>query len=345
MLEAKVPIGHRRSVPEKRAAERSGGRQFIGRDPKIVEVLATAGLIAATDAPVLITGESGVGKDVLAEWIHAASDREAAPFVAVNCGAIPKGLEESELFGHVAGAFTGATRRKMGKFETAHGGTIFLDEVGELDAGVQVKLLRILQTGEFSPVGSSETRRCSARVIAATNRNLPERVAQGRFREDLYYRLDVIHMELPPLRERRGDVPLLARHFIERYAAFYRKPKPAWTEEFERRLLAHDFPGNARELENMMHRAVILCREGRLTPALLPGAGRRRDGIDASEAASFHDAKQEVVESFERAYLHKALRHSGGIVSRAANLSGLSERNFHEKLKKYGIDGQSFRAS
>jgi len=304
-----------------------------------------AAQVAVTDAPVLLTGESGVGKDLLAELLHARSDRRDGPFVPVNCGAVAQGLEESELFGHAAGAFTGATGAKQGVFQQAHGGTIFLDEIGELSPSLQVKLLRTLQTGEFSPVGSGEIRISDARVVAATNRDLPQRVAQGKFREDLYYRLDVIHIHIPPLRDRRGDIPLLARHFIARYAAFYNKPTPAWSAAFEQRLSTLDFPGNARELENLMHRAVILCRDGRLKPEQLPSASRRPLSLfGGSGRKPFHDAKQEMVEAFERAYLSDALRDTGGIVSRAADLSGLSERNFHQKLKKYGIDGQSFRA-
>ena len=321
-------------------------QRWIGRDPKILEILDLIDQVAATDAPVLITGESGTGKEILARDLHARSQRRTGPFVPVNSGAIAEALVESELFGHLPGAFTGAVARKRGKLEAAHGGTLFLDEIGEMSPAFQVKLLRTLQTGEYSPVGMAETRFCDVRVIAATNRDLGSCIADGAFRRDLYYRLSVIHLEVPPLRERPGDVPLLVRHFAASFAAAYRKPEPHLEPEFEELLMRHDWPGNVRELENVIHRAVILCRGRSLAPHLLPpelrhGTGRAAGG--GAGPANFHEAKQVAIEQFERDYLIAVLRDCGGIVSRAAGRSGLSERNFHEKLNRYGIDGQSFR--
>jgi DNA-binding NtrC family response regulator len=325
----------------------AGSREFLGRDPKVLEVLDLVDQVAPTEAPVLILGESGTGKEIIARRLHAHSERRGGPYVGLNCGAVAESLQESELFGHVAGAFTGAVARKRGKFEAADGGTLFLDEVGEMSSALQVKMLRVLQGGEYSPVGMAEERRCDVRVVAATNRPLEQRIQDGAFRVDLYYRLNVIRVELPPLRERPGDLALLARHFLRRFALAYRKPEPALAPEFEEALLRHDFPGNVRELENVVHRAVILCRGGALTPRLLPPEllRSRAEGEGPASASNFHEAKQLAVEQFERDYLTAMLRDCGGIISRAAGRSGLSERNFHEKLNKYGIDGQSFRPS
>ena len=321
--------------------------RWIGRDPKVLEILDIVEQVAATDAPVLITGESGTGKEVIAREIHVRSPRRTGTLVPVNCGAIPEALVESELFGHLPGAFTGAVARKRGKFEIADGGTIFLDEVGETSPALQVKLLRTLQTGEYSPLGMAETRRCDVRVIAATNSDLGKSIDEGSFRRDLFYRLSVIRLELPPLRERPGDIPLLAHHFVLSFTSAYQKPEPRLEPEFEDLLARHDWPGNVRELENVVHRAVILCRDRSLGPHLLPPELRKAPPRTdtAGEAANFHEAKQNAIEQFERDYLTGMLRDCGGIVSRAAGRSGLSERNFHEKLNRYGIDGQSFRRS
>ena len=320
--------------------------RWVGRDPKILELLEVVDQVAATDASVLITGKSGTGKEIVARELHLRSQRRTGPFVPVNCAALTETLVESELFGHLPGAFTGAVARKRGKFEVAQGGTLFLDEIGETSPAFQVKLLRTLQSGEYSPVGMAETRSCDARVIAATNRDLDNSMQDGSFRRDLYYRLSVIRLEVPPLRERPGDIPLLVRHFAASFAAAYRKPELRLEQDFEELLACHLWPGNVRELENVVHRAVILCRGGSLAPHLLPPElrnGTGRSGATA-EPANFHEAKQVAVEQFERDYLIAMLRDCGGIVSRAAGRSGLSERNFHEKLNSYGIDGQSFRS-
>ncbi|MEA2561104.1 MAG: Nif-specific regulatory protein [Acidobacteriota bacterium] len=320
--------------------------RWIGRDPKVLEILDIVEQIAATDAPVLITGESGTGKEVIAREIHVRSQRRTGTLVPVNCGAIPEALVESELFGHLPGAFTGAVARKRGKFEIADGGTLFLDEIGETSPALQVKLLRTLQSGEYSPLGMAETRHCNVRVIAATNSDLGLSLEEGSFRRDLFYRLSVIRLEIPPLRERPGDIPLLVRHFVLSYASVYQKPEPRLEPGFEDLLARHDWPGNVRELENVVHRAVILCRDRSLGPQLLPPELRSSIGKApgaTGEAVNFHEAKQVAIEQFERDYLTGMLRDCGGIVSRAAGRSGLSERNFHEKLNRYGIDGQSFR--
>ena len=312
----------------------------------MIAVLALVDEIAPTEAPVLIAGESGTGKDLIARRLHLRSARSRGPYVALNCAAVAETLQESEMFGHLPGAFTGAVSRQRGRFEVADGGTLFLDEVGEMSPSLQVKLLRVLQSGEYTPVGAAEERSCDVRVIAATNQPIAARIRDGRFRCDLYYRLSVIRIEVPPLRKRPEDILFLARSFARSYAAAYGKPEPSFAPEIERVLLSYAFPGNVRELENVIHRAVILWRSGELTARLLPpellAGGDLDDGVPP--AGNFHEAKQLAIEQFERHYIVAALRDCGGIVSRAAERVGLSERNFHEKLNKYGIDGQSFRA-
>jgi DNA-binding NtrC family response regulator len=321
---------------------------FIGCDPKILELLELVGQVADTTATVLITGESGTGKELIARLICEHSSRRKHNLVAVNCGAIPESLQESEFFGHVKGAFTGASRRKVGKLELANDGTIFLDEIGEMSRSLQVALLRTLQSGEYSPVGSAETHFCDVRVIAAANGNLLELVDSGDFRRDLYYRLNIIHLEVPPLRERRSDLPLLCDHFLRVLAEKHRKRTPELTPDAREILYHYDYPGNVRELENVIRRAVILCGDadigpGHLSPEIRGTAVSSRAPFGGVE--DFQTAKARVVESFERTYLTNILRLAGGFVSRASARSGLSERNFHEKLKRYGINARAFRKS
>jgi DNA-binding NtrC family response regulator len=319
--------------------------RFVGKDPRLLEVLDLVGQVADTDATVLITGESGTGKELIARALHEMSSRCNAPFIAVNCGAIAETLQESELFGHAKGAFTGATSPKAGKFEAANGGTIFLDEISEMSNALQVKLLRILQSGEYAPVGVAKNRYCDVRVVAATSQNLKALVDAAQFRQDLYYRLNIIRLELPPLRERKGDIPLLIDHFLRKLSAAYDKPDLRVSPEAGEILLRYDYPGNVREIENVICRAVILCRESCITPRHLPPEVLPRQiSPSAGQPTNFHEAKSHAVEKFERAYLTSLLSECGGIVSRAAHRAGLSERNFHEKLKKYGISGKSFRA-
>ncbi len=319
--------------------------EFITRDPAVREIVDLAKQVADTDATVLITGESGCGKEVLAQVIRRYSGRRSEPFVAVNCGGIPESLQESEFFGHVKGAFTGAFERKTGKLERANGGTIFLDEIGEMSKSLQVALLRTLQSGEYSPVGSSETKHVEVRVIAAANRNLMEMIDAGEFRRDLYYRLNIIPLESPPLRERKGDIPHLCAHFAKTLGAKYGRPGLRISPEAVQILMTYDFPGNVRELENFLGRAAILCRRGVIEPEHLPAEVTERNAQTAilDELDDFQSAKARAVEKFERAYINAVLQKCGGIISRASAYSGLSERNFHEKLKRYNINAKSFR--
>ncbi|MBI4902279.1 MAG: sigma-54-dependent Fis family transcriptional regulator [Acidobacteria bacterium] len=326
--------------------------QFIGQSPQVVRLLEMARQAAATDAPVLITGESGTGKEILARTIHQQSRRREHAYVAVNCGAIAGSLEESELFGYVPGAFTGADGRKQGRFEAAHSGTIFLDEIGETSTRLQVKLLRVLQDGEYAPVGSSLNLHCDVRVVAATNQDLLAAVRNSTFRADLYYRLDVVRLHVPPLRERKDDIPSLARHFAFEHMQRYAMGTPVIEPPFFERLLRHHYPGNVRELSNYVHRAVISSNGAPLTADLLPAFdddSKAEDALAHPEQAavdtnSFHGAKKRLIEAFEREFIIAVLTECGGIIHRAADRAGLSERSFHAKLRQYGIDGASFRA-
>jgi transcriptional regulator with PAS, ATPase and Fis domain len=317
----------------------------LGQDPKIIEAVDIVKQVADTPATVLITGESGTGKELIARALHKMSFRCNAPFIAVNTGAIAETLQESELFGHTKGAFTGASERHIGKFEAADGGTIFLDEISEMGSAMQVKLLRVLQSGEFSPLGVAHNRYCDVRVVAASNMELLPLVDEGKIRKDLYYRLNIIQIDLPPLRERRVDIPLLIQHFVNIYSHEYNKPDLQIDPEVQNILLYYDYPGNIRELENIIQRAWILCRDNCVHKNLLPKAMLSESSWRSETLTkSFHEGKARVVEEFERSYLTSILKESGGIVSRAALRSGLSEQNFHVKLKKYGIEGMAFRS-
>jgi DNA-binding NtrC family response regulator len=316
---------------------------FIGNDPSVRQVLETVEQVADTDATVLITGETGTGKELIARALHEGSARRSREFVAVNCGALADTLLESELFGHLRGAFTGAAENRPGRFEVADRGTIFLDEVADMSHALQAKILRVLQTGEYAPVGSAANRRCDARVIAATNEPLRPLVAAGTVRADLYYRLNVICLDLPPLRARRADIPLLVEHFLSRFSEAYGRGRVRLGQDAERIVLSHPYPGNVRELENAIRRAVILCRGGEIVVRDLP-----RDMLEplpSPESAArvgFHAARARALGDFEREFLVTLLQTCGGNVSRAARRSGLSERHLHVKLKKYGLRGRDF---
>jgi DNA-binding NtrC family response regulator len=331
--------------PQAVMASGPAAARYVSKDPRVLEVLDLVRQVADTDATVLITGESGTGKEFIARELHERSARRHAPFLAINCGSIAETLQESELFGHVRGAFTGAAEEKRGKFEAAEGGTLFLDEIAEMSRSLQVKLLRVLQYGEYAPVGAAANRHCDVRFVAATNRDLLHLTALGQFRNDLYYRLNIIRLQLPPLRERRGDIPLLIDHFLRAFRAAYHKEDLELSREVAEILRQYDYPGNVRELENIIHRAVLLCRARVISPTdLAPEVRAARPAPGAPALTNFHQAKARVVGEFEQAYLTSMLAAAGGIVSRAARCAGLSERNFHEKLKKYNLHSENFRA-
>jgi two-component system response regulator PilR (NtrC family) len=315
-------------------------RSIVGNSGVMQHVFELIHQVAETKANVLISGESGTGKEMVARGIHDGGGRREKPFVAVNCAAIPENLLESELFGHVKGAFTGAVQNKAGLFETADSGTLFLDEVAELTLPLQVKLLRVIQEKTIRRVGGTSDRRIDVRIVAATNRNLQREVAEGRFREDLFYRLNVIEIPLPPLRQRPDDIPLLVAHFIEKYAAEIGRHVTEIDDAAMERITAYPFPGNVRELENVIERAVALSRDSvirvdSLPPSLLnpasPGAQPRisPEGVDL-------DA---MLADFERGLLLEALDGpAGGIKKRAAQLLGISFRSLRYRLEKLGIE-------
>ncbi len=328
---------------------------IVGDSPAMREVYRLVRLVAPTPASVLLVGETGTGKEVLARSLHRLSPRAEGPYVRVNCCALAESLLESELFGHVKGAFTGAIDNKTGRFEAAHGGTIFLDEISSMSPKLQVKLLRVLQEKEFERVGESRTIRVDTRVIAATNQYLEDEIVAGHFRDDLYYRLNVVAIELPPLRERREDIPALARFFLERHSEEHRRDAPELTSEVIKILLNHDWPGNVRELENYMERAVVLSGGGPLTPDLLtpPGQGARRwrvvrgrGGNDLqsqiqqlvrSGVQSLPDGSlnERIVGAVERELIEQVMITCGRVQVTAAKRLGINRNTLHKKVSDY----------
>jgi PAS domain S-box-containing protein len=326
--------------------------QIIGRSPALMDVLAQVGRVAPTDATVLVTGETGTGKELIARAVHSASPRRDRPLIKVNCAALPSGLVESELFGHEKGAFSGAIARRQGRFELADGGTIFLDEVGELPAEAQVKLLRVLQEREFDRVGGTAPVRVDVRVIAATNRDLLKEVQEKKFREDLYYRLNVFPVRLPPLRERPDDIPLLVHFLVNKFASRVGKRLEGVSRPTLQRLQEYPWPGNVRELENVLERAVILATGPTLevAPDLLPAPAKTRpaeerakpQGGDAPAAAAQPAPGQPLpcLEAVERDYIVTVLRHTNGVITGprgAAAVLGLNPSTLRSRIKKLGI--------
>ncbi|HVF39173.1 MAG TPA: sigma-54 dependent transcriptional regulator [Gemmatimonadaceae bacterium] len=306
----------------------------IGANRAWLEVLNVAETVAVTDSTVLLQGESGTGKGVVAKYIHELSNRSSGAFVSINCGALPESLLESELFGHVKGSFTGAVKDKSGLFAAAEAGTFFLDEIGETTPATQVKLLRVLQHREVIPVGATEPVAIDTRLIAATNRNLDEEIARGNFRSDLFYRLNVISIEIPPLRDRREDIVILAESFLSDIAAKRGEDPKKLSREASELLQGYAWPGNVRELENAVERAVILSN-GTITPAALPDRIRER----ASEPlVSSKPAANPPLEAIERAYIMWVLGSEGGNKVRAAEMLGIDPSTLHRKLSKFGID-------
>ena len=331
---------NRRLRTELRAQSRN--RQIVGSSAAIQRVFDLIGQVAATRTSVLITGESGTGKELVARAIHDQSERAKKSFVAVNCGAIPENLLESELFGHVKGSFTGAVSNKEGLFEVASGGTLFLDEIGELTQSLQVKLLRVLQEKTIRRVGDTQDRKVDVRVLSATNKELAEEASAGRFREDLYYRLNVIQIPLPPLRERRDDIPLLANHFVEKYCNELERPLFSVTDAAMARLVEYSFPGNVRELENVIERAVALTRDEAIdVEALPPTVTEPQELVVSTRIPAEGVDLERLINDYERALLSEALRAVGGVKKRAAQLLNVSFRSFRYRLEKLGMDDPS----
>ncbi len=347
---------------EVRALRREVGREeatrerLVGRSDAVLEVFKTIGRVAARDVPVLITGESGTGKELVARAIHAASPRGVGPFVAVNAAAIPRELLESELFGHEKGAFTGATESRPGRFREASGGTLLLDEIGDMPPELQAKLLRVLQSGEVTSVGGRRTERVDVRILAATHRDLDAEVSAGRFREDLLYRLRVVPIQIPPLRERPEDIDVLAEHFVARYAKELGTGRRYLSEPALERLRAHPWPGNVRELENAVRRALVIAQHEVLSPddfAFLggsPSTGARgptegsleelvsQETAHALAAGAEGDLYRHVLERVERPLLEAALARTGGNQLKAAALLGINRNTLRKKITELGIE-------
>jgi two-component system response regulator HydG len=334
-------MDHRQLREENRLLRESLGNHFdrqniIGRSPAMVKLLETVAQVAPSEATVLITGESGTGKEMIAGAIHFNSPRKDGPFVKLNCAAITETLLESELFGHEKGAFTGAHKRKEGRFRQAHGGSIFLDEISEMSLAMQVKLLRVLQEREITRVGGEEVINVDVRLIAATNKDLLQEIEDGRFREDLFYRLNVVTLNMPPLRERREDVPLLAKHFLEMFSEKNRKTIKGFTPQAMDQLVRYDWPGNVRELMNAAERGVVLASSEYLDEKDLPIVLRDEATVGEAplEQAILGDLPLEEV---EKASILKTLELTGGNKSEAARRLGITRRTLHKKLKKYGV--------
>ncbi|WP_420715550.1 sigma-54 interaction domain-containing protein [Cupriavidus sp. D39] len=336
-------------------------RSFIfegtfGDNPKLLEALEIAEKAAPTDLPVLIDGESGTGKELMAKVIHANGSRTDKPYISVNCGAIPENLLESELFGHKKGAFTGAANDRRGKFESAHTGTIFLDEIGELPLTGQVKLLRVLESHEIQRVGSDETISVDTRIVAATNRDLRRLSEEGKFREDLFYRLSVIHVTLPPLRERRDEIALLVAYFGDEAAGALKRRPIKLTPRLRDFLMNYAYPGNIRELRNLMYRISCLAgdtadlehlpqdlRPKPSAPALVASGGAAPLVVDASTATSLSEAKRAASDEAERAFLERGLQEVGGTVAELARRFDMNRSHLQMLLKKHGIHSKDFR--
>ncbi|UCF03688.1 MAG: sigma-54-dependent Fis family transcriptional regulator [Deltaproteobacteria bacterium] len=334
-------MDHTRLKVENRALKETLGVGFntgdiIGRSRVMVELLETVALVAPTEATVLITGESGTGKELIASAIHLNSPRREKPFIQLNCAAITETLLESELFGHERGAFTGADRRKEGRFRLANRGSMFLDEISEMSVAMQAKLLRVLQEKEIQRVGGEEVLRVDVRVMAATNRDLKAEIEGGRFREDLYYRLNVVTLAVPALRERREDIPLLAQHFLDSFAEKNRKQIKGFTPQAMDRLVRYHWPGNVRELMNAVERGVILCRGDYVSEMDFPLTVSE---VDAPEQESVREEllADLPLEEVEKVTILQTLESAGGNKSETARRLGITRRTLHKKLKKYGV--------
>jgi DNA-binding NtrC family response regulator len=338
----------RAASSDKRGAADSGKRRksdvIIGGATWIKELYERISMVAPTDVTVAIYGESGTGKELVARTVHNLSQRYESPFVVVNCAAIPENLLEDELFGHVRGAFTDASKDREGLFAAADGGTLFLDEIGEMPLSLQVKLLRVLQSREFRRIGDNRDMRVDVRVITATNRDLDQAVAAGMFRQDLFYRINVFPITLPPLRARRDDVPLLAHHFLLKHRVKVGKRIEGFTPSAMSRLCSYDFPGNVRELENLVHHALVMAQGEFIEPEDVPIAKEpapRPVNLDLSRP--FRDLKRQVVEEFESEYTRELLRLHRGNLAAAARQAGMDRKNLWALARKYGIDIGAFR--
>jgi two-component system NtrC family response regulator len=312
---------------------------IVGESKAIEDVFSIMRRVADTPTTVLVTGESGTGKELIARGIHRASSRSTAPFVSINCAAVSESLLESELFGYEKGAFTGATSLKQGKFEFADGGSLFLDEVGEMSLNLQVKLLRVLQEQEFQRVGGNKDIRVDVRIIAATNKDLREEVDAGRFRSDLFFRLNVVSIQVPPLRERRSDIPVLVAHFLAKFETKLGRHIEEVSPEVMSALYSYSWPGNVRELENVIERAMVLCRGQKIVPEDLPPEIRETPEIEEGfdNLISWEKSLTDTLDAIEERMIRQALKKAGNVQAQAAKTLGVSRSNLQYKMKKYGL--------
>jgi two-component system nitrogen regulation response regulator NtrX len=333
-LKSALELARQRDLNRALRQELEPGQELVGKSAAMEGVRALIRRVAPTDSRVLISGESGTGKELVAAAIHALSQRSRGPFVRINCAAIPRDLIESEMFGHEKGAFTGATRQRRGKFELAHGGTLLLDEVGDLSPEAQAKLLRVIEAGEIERVGGNDLIPVDVRIIAATNHDLESEVEEGRFREDLFFRLHVMPIHIPPLRERKEDVPLLVAHFLHRYRARHGLKAPSFSDSAMDALVAYEWPGNVRELGNAIERLMILFPERAIGAAevgsVLP---RSRSAAGAADGGSL----SEMIESYERRLIQQALEAAGGNMAEAARRLSTDRPNLYRRMKRLGI--------
>jgi DNA-binding NtrC family response regulator len=340
-LERKALLARNRFL-EHQVREVDRFRGMVGDSPPMRRLLALVESVAPADSTVLVLGESGTGKELVARAIHERSPRAGKAFIAVNCGALAESVLESELFGHSRGAFTGAVAARRGLFEEASGGTLFLDEIGESPLAIQVRLLRVLEQREIRPVGSNEARTIDVRVIAATNRDLVAATRAQTFREDLFYRLNVVSIEMPPLRERPSDIPLLAHHFAERYAEKLKRPVRRIDPEAMDLLTAYDWPGNVRELQNAIERAVLLSKEDAIAIDALPRTIMRATMTDRTIRKPYSLPLASALAAFERSYLEHVLREAKGNIAEAARAAGVDRSNFRRVMKRHEIEAADF---
>ncbi len=329
-----VMLRAQNSELRERLDEQYGFEGIIGNAPAMRSLITTLRQVAPSSIPVLITGESGTGKELIAQALHNNSDRSKKPFVPLNCAGLSDSILEDELFGHIKGAFTGAEKDRKGRFEFADGGTLFLDEVGDMPTNMQAKLLRVLESGEVVRLGSNEARHVDVRLVSATNHDLGQLVKDGKFREDLYFRIKGVELHLPPLRERREDIPLLVRHYVSKYAEKLNKPVPEVAEDVQTTLMSHDWPGNIRQLMNIVQNMVVIAEGDKVEPRHLPPEVRQGGGDDTTQLP---DTGGMSLDQIEKKAIRDALRVTAGNREQAAKMLGIGERTLYRKLKEYGL--------
>jgi DNA-binding NtrC family response regulator len=321
-------------------------QNLVGKSARMQRIFETVQMVAKTDLTVLITGESGTGKDLVAHAIHRLSHRNSRPFVPVNCPAVPENILESELFGYRKGAFTHASQNRIGLFQEAHRGTIFLDEIGDISTGIQTKLLRVLQEKEIKPLGDTKSIHVDVRVIGSTNRDLPDKIKKGEFREDLFYRLNVLPIEMPPLRERREDIPLLANHLLEKQSAELNRPGKKLSPELMHAFVNSQWSGNVRELENVIIRGIMFSTGDQICPEDVGLAGEEKRSHCAgvkNSLTSYREAKEEFLRKFHEDYIGKVLVQTEGNVTQAARICGIERQALQQLMRRYGIRSEDFR--